>query len=323
MGKSSFVAALLLMTLCGVLCVLSGCRNAEQTADADDALAQLKAQGAEYLEAGRYNDAYVAYKQASQITSDDYEVTWGMARTNSRLGNKVEALDWVDLSLGLKPDSAEAMELKGRLYLMMGRVADATAILEQTVKTHPEYVLGWLNLSAAYNLQGKSEKAIEAIKSVLASKPDDPVPYFAMGDICARKKNYADAEAYYKKAIQKDAKYAQAYLRLADVYITQHKNLEKARELALKADELKPGDGTAASAAAWVLYLQDEKQDAIREMIRAGSDHPQNYAIWMRLGKMLEEEGDQKRAEQAYKTAAQFAPRQVDQALKDAGITQR
>lgn len=318
------IIALSVVILFGTTCALNGCRNEEQASpDTATELALLKERGTEDLKAGRFNDAYVAYKQASQIAMDDYDVTWGMAQTNSKLGNEVEAIDWIDLSLGLKPDSAEAMELKGRLYLRLGRIADATAILERTVKTHPEYVLGWLNLSAAYNVQGKGDKAVEAIENVLAHKPDDPVPYFAMGDIRARAKKYAEAEAYYLQAIEKDAEYGQAYLRLADIYIVQNKNLEQARKYAMKADELAPGDGTAASAAAWVLYLQNDKQNAIQEMIRAGSDHPQNYHIWMRLGKMFEEEGDQKNAEQAYKTAAQFAPRQVEETLKDAGVVER
>jgi len=272
-------------------------------------VAELKAKGKEFLDAEQYNDAYATLKRASGLVKDDYDVAWGMAQASASLRNDVEALDWVDMALRAKPDSADAMELRGRLYLRMGRTDDGIATLRRTVKEHPEHTLAWLNLSAAYRVGGDRQKALEAAKAASNSDPKDATPHLAMGDLYAEGQQFDAAEKQYRLAMQKNPKEAWAYLRLVDIYIRQKKNLDQARKWALQADQLEAGDGTAASAAAWVLFLQGEKAEAVTEMAKAAEDHPQNYHIWMRLGVILEDMGEKEKAQKAYKTAAQFAPR--------------
>jgi len=102
-------------------------------------------------------------------------------------------------------------------------------------------------------------------------------------------------------------------MRLAQLYIGRKgvtkAELEQARKWAAKSDSLEPGDGNAASAAAWARFKLGEKLDAAKEMNKVALDHPQNYRIWYRLGKILEDMGEKEKAERAFKPAAKFAPR--------------
>ncbi len=298
---------------------ISGCRGPSESASADvsasvgatqaEQAALLKQRGQAHLEAGEYNDAFVAFKRASQLVNDDYDIAWGMAQANAKLGNEVGALDSVNLALGLRPESAEAMELQGRVFLRLGRTGDAIRVLKRTVEKHPDHTLAWLNLSAAYRASGDIDKAVQAARGASKADPESATPHFALGDIYLRDDKLDLAEQQYRAAIRKDPEHAASYMRLADLYIVQKKDLNQARTWALKSDSIEPGDGTAASAAAWVLFLQDRKFEAANEVAEAAEDHPQNYLIWMRLGEILEAMGEDERADKARRTAAQFAPR--------------
>jgi len=296
---------------------LSGCRGPSDSADVGAAVevtpteqaALFKQRGQAHLEAGEYNDAFVAFKRASELVNDDYDIVWGMAQANTELRNEVEGLDWVNLALQLRPESAEAMELKGRLFLRLGRNRDAIRALKRTVEKHPDHTLAWLNLSAAYKVLGDVDKAVEAARGASKADPESATPHFALGDIYVLDDKLDLAEQQYHAAIRKDPEHARSYRRLAKLYIVQEKDLDQARTWALKSDSIAAGDGTAASAAAWVLFLQDKKFDAANEMAGAAEDHPQNYQIWMRLGEILDDLGEDEKAEKARSTAAQFAPR--------------
>jgi len=309
---------------CGCLIAtlsVTGCRgkpepglpSAGAPASSATELDSLKTRGQEQFEAGEYNDAFVAFKQAYDMAPDDYGVLLGLAQTNAKLRNEVEALDWVNLALAQRPEAVEPMELKGRLFLRLGRMRDATAMLERTTQKHPEYTLGWLNLAAAYSIQKNWPKAVEAAKKAIESAPDDGTPHFALGDIYIEQNERKLAEEQYRAALRIDSQHALAYMRLAQLYIGKNDvtkaELEQARNWATTSDNLEPGDGNAASAAAWALFKMGEKLEAAKEMNKVALDHPQNYRIWYRLGKILDDMGEKESAARAFETAAKFAPR--------------
>lgn len=94
-----------------------------------------------------------------------------------------------------------------------------------------------LNLGVAYEKKGEFDNAIAEYR--LASKKL-PIAYFYLGNAHFQKNELAQAEEYYKKAIKKDSKNADAYNNLAWLYYTKKENLEEAENLAMKAMELNP-----------------------------------------------------------------------------------
>ena len=92
-----------------------------------------------------------------------------------------------------------------------------------------------INLGVAYEKEGELDQAIKEYR--LAAKKL-PIAYLYLGNAHFQKEEWADAEAYYKKAIKKDPQQADAYNNLAWLYCTRGENLDHAENLALKAIEL-------------------------------------------------------------------------------------
>jgi len=94
-----------------------------------------------------------------------------------------------------------------------------------------------LNLGVAYEQNREYDSALKEYEK--ASK-NLPVAYLYMGNIYFSKKEFREAEWFYKKVIDEDSKNADAYNNLAWLYYTKKENLEEAEDLALKAINLNP-----------------------------------------------------------------------------------
>ena len=94
-----------------------------------------------------------------------------------------------------------------------------------------------LNLGVAYEQNKEYEIALKEYEK--ASKKLT-IAYLYMGNIYFMKNEYAEAELYYKKVMDKDPMNADAYNNLAWLYYTKRENLKDAENFALKAIELNP-----------------------------------------------------------------------------------
>lgn len=94
-----------------------------------------------------------------------------------------------------------------------------------------------LNLGVAYEQKGEYDNAIAEYR--LAAKKL-PIAYLYLGNAHFRKNELVEAEEYYKKAIKRDPKNADAYNNLAWLYYTKREKIDEAENLALRAIELNP-----------------------------------------------------------------------------------
>jgi len=95
-----------------------------------------------------------------------------------------------------------------------------------------------LQLGIAYEKKGEFDNAITEYE---AAAKKTPRAYYYLGNAHFRKKQFGEAEIYYKRAIGKGAANADVYNNLAWLYYVQRENLAEAEGLALKAMELNPG----------------------------------------------------------------------------------
>jgi tetratricopeptide (TPR) repeat protein len=108
---------------------------------------QLRQEGDELRKQGKLNEAARSYEQA--LTLD---------RGNLDLYNDL-----------------------GNVYFALKQYGDAARAFSAATSRDPSYALGWYNLAHALRKGDKAREAADAYKQYIRLKPDDPDPYYGLG----------------------------------------------------------------------------------------------------------------------------------------------
>ena len=311
MGKP-LIATIVLLAV-----VAAGCRDASTPLQKAKAEVQRNPQSASayvtlasaYSQASLHNDAYVALCTAERLDTNSYDAAYQLGLTLLNLGSLREALGWALTAAKLRPNSAQAHELVGRTMLALVQADPAVAELKRAVTLDGDNLVARLNLTAAYAMKVDMPSALNQARLVVQLKPDSAQVHFSLADLLERTGDNAGAETEYEKVVSLDARSRDARVRLAAMLLRQRKDLPTARQLAQAADRLEPGDGTASAMAAWALYLNGERIDAIGELDAVVAAHPNNYYAWAWFAEACRGIGREKLAKYAAQKAAELAPR--------------
>lgn len=126
-------------------------------------------------------------------------------------------------------------------YLCAATLLSACSIPRIIIIKDPLTPEEHINLGIAYEKEGELDQAIKEYR--LAAKRL-PIAFLYLGNAHFLKNQWKEAEGYYRRAIGKVPKNADAYNNLAWLYYTKNENLDEAEALAQKALELDPSKGS-------------------------------------------------------------------------------
>ncbi|MDQ7032262.1 MAG: tetratricopeptide repeat protein [Desulfonauticus sp.] len=128
-------------------------------------------------------------------------------------------------------------------YLALDQKQQAIQEFQKALKQNPIYGEAWNNLGVIYLNQRKFElakKCFEKALSILTySTPE--LPALNMARLYLKQGNYDQAQKYVRLSIQKNWRYADAYLFLARL-LTQEEKLEQANKVLQQGVEAVPED---------------------------------------------------------------------------------
>jgi tetratricopeptide (TPR) repeat protein len=216
----------------------------------------------------------------------------GMSQSfNQRIG-----LDMVEVNFALKPGSSAEVSDEERKKLEARNTAIRTAF-DEGVK-----------LGNA----GQYDEAIAKFNEVVAALPKCTECFANIGEFYFRKKDYDQAEASYKKALEINPSFAPAYSGLATVYNTQ-KKFKEAQEMSALATKHSSAAGGAVSpetlfnqgAIAW---NANDFQGAFEKFEAAAKANPAYADAHFMLGKVYINLGKLAEAVTEFETYLKLAP---------------
>lgn len=151
--------------------------------------------------------------------------------------------------------------------------------------------------AATLSNSGKYDEAIAKFNEVLKEVPKCPECYIGIGSSNAAKKDYAAAEAAYKKAIELDPNAIDAYNGLATIFNDQKKFTEAQ---AMSAEGMKRATAGGASGSADSLYNAGviswnandfaKAQEQFAAAVAANPNHAESHfmlgRVYLNLGKL-------------------------------------
>ncbi len=279
-----------------------------------------KAKGA--FERGEYAQAIEILKNAAGSEPNNGDVYVLLARSYLELNQYDAAVNSAEKAVAINPKNSEYHRWLGEAY---GAKADHASMLSAyslARKTQKEFdaavQLDAHNFDAQQDLieydctapgmvgggEEKAQPLIEKLKTMDAAEG-----HYATGICRAQKKNYAEADAEFSKALESKPKSAKRIYDIGD-YFLKRKNAEKLLAVAGAGEELAPHDprGKFYGGVALVLQGQNpaEAEKSLRDYLQVApmnSAYPRPWAAHYWLGRLQESQKNAAGARGEYQAA--------------------
>jgi tetratricopeptide (TPR) repeat protein len=236
--------------------------------------------------------AETAYHEASAAAPEDSMSQIGLARLLRKTGRAAEARPILDKVLDLSPGAIAAYKESARVNMAldrpdqaMGDAATAAALAEQDPEAQRLVQQVTVAQALARIANNQAGVAIQDLNALRDQHPDLPEVYYGLGKAYEAQKNYDEAIAQLRKAIELDPKLAEAQYELGHVLHTFKGDAKGALPAYEAAVELAPGNTEYRTNLGNLLTQLGQTDRAIEELKRVvespGYNRPE---AWIYLG---------------------------------------
>ena len=138
-----------------------------------------------------------------------------------RVGDKEAIIKYAPYALKDKDGGKFAMQLLADAYKSKGDTEKWIEILKEGILKFPENQYFFANLVDHFSSSNQPEKAMEFADEMLAKEPNNKLYLYVKAYLYHNLKDYNKAIEFYKKTIEVDPEYAEAYSNLGLVLIMQ------------------------------------------------------------------------------------------------------
>ena len=212
------------------------------------------------------------------------------------------SIKYLNRYLDFMPDDALVNHDLGLSYSLLNEYNLAENSFMRSIEIDPDYCLAWFNLGKMYRRQRKYDDAIEVllwaeglevenvdilnelsityyernqkdfsldyITKSLTFEPNNPKTLCIKARILLSEYNFSEAETFYKRAIETNEKYSEAYSGLGYLYsLTNH--MDKAIIFLNKSLKINPSDGFSKDVLASI-YKKDKKYNLAIDLFKEG-----------------------------------------------------
>lgn len=146
-----------------------------------------------------------------------------------RVGNKDAVMKYAPYALKDKEGGKFAMQLMSDAYKAKGDTAKWVESLKEGIVKFPDNQYFFANLVDYYSSSNQNDKAMQFADDMLSKEPNNKLYLYVKAYLYHNMKDYDKAIEFYKKTIEADPEYAEAYSNLGLV------NLMKAQDFSDKA----------------------------------------------------------------------------------------
>jgi len=279
------------------------CRGALDTHPRDANLICLL--GATLIKQGMAEQAEAELRTAVELIPGFAGAHEGLAESLIMQGRLDEALEALEKARELDPSRASVQQKLGQVLAAVGRGSDADRAFESSFRMTPnrEKLIRGLELQRS----GQLEAAEKVYRDILLRHPDDVDAMRLLASIAMSVRQFGDAEAMLKRALEIAPDFFQALMDLGLAQQEQDK-LDEAAETFRRASRLEPRRAQPWTALATSLAMagrHDEALQAYEEALQRDARNP--YAL-TGLGHVLKTIGRQDEAIAAYRRCTQHRP---------------
>lgn len=260
------------------------------------------------LERGDVKRAIREFEALRKEFPSSPHLTFYIAAAHYRLGNKKKSLlEYSNVPVE-SPLFADSTLRRALILEEMNRRDEGLVILEEGSRLNPKRTDIALVLVDLFRKAKEYDKALRVASLALNIEPENTSMLFAAGTIHGKKGNTGQASQMMEYIIKLDPKHALALNYLGYSLADQGENLERAKELILKALELRPGDPYIIDSLGWIHYKKGDYDKALANLRKASKLLPDDPTVIEHLGDVYSKKGNKKLALKHYRRALRLNP---------------
>jgi Tfp pilus assembly protein PilF len=192
-----------------------------------------------------------------------------------------------EMQVSVNPRDPLAHNFLATKYLQAGRLADAFAQLNETLRLKPDDAEAHSNLATALQAQGQTAEALRHAQEAVRLKPDDDRVHFNLGNLMSAVGRPDDAERELRRAVQLNPENGDAQFNLG-VLLGSRNQLDQAVAHLRRAVEINPQNADAHRNLGFGLGLQGKLDEGIEELTTALRIRPGDVEAQRNLASLLE-----------------------------------
>jgi len=220
---------------------------------------------------------------------------------------KEQAFELSEVLVNTHPGEPKALSIYGDLLYRNGQIEEAHSAFEKALKIDSSNYAIWEQMMFMENEMKKFDQLNKTSETASELFPMQPLPFLFNGFANMQLKSYEAARKSFENGVtvvvDNDVLLAQFYSSLGDVYnqLKDHKKSDDAYDKALR---IKPDDAYVLNNYSYYLSLRNEKLDKAREMAsKANEISPGNPSFQDTFGWVLYKLGEYEEAEKWIKKA--------------------
>ena len=273
-----------------------------------------------HIQTSYWRDSESLWTRALACTTDNYVARHNLGTLFLKQGKLDDALAQFQESLRIMPDNAEALNNLANVLAMKGDARAAIAQYQKALEIQPLYPDAHYNLGNVLRKQGKLEEAVAQYRAALEMAPEHVDALNNLGIALAMQGADDAAIAQYQKALEIQPGHAEARFNLGNVFL-KHGRLAEAMAQYREALAIRPEDLGALNNLAWLLAtaadpsLRNGAQAVALATKASQLSGGGNPAVLRTLAAAYAEQGSHALAAATARRALELAVRQKQEAL--------
>ena len=253
---------------------------------------------------------YLASQYYLEVVSQNPAFTeaWiKLADCSYKLGEFDLALDYIEKAESYEKNKSEILNLKGMVYIALGRIDDARAIFNNVLKVYPNDVDSHFGLAEIELYEGRFSGAENQYSEALKRQSTNRKALLSLALVCAEREKYEQSEIFLRQALSYYSGDSEVHYLAAVIYAMQgdYKTAEKHSRIAVEVN----GDyDKAYELLAIILYQQKRYSEVVDISDFLIGKSRNNYKAWYLKGVALSKLGKNKDAISVWSTGLTIQP---------------
>jgi putative PEP-CTERM system TPR-repeat lipoprotein len=256
-----------------------------------------------YVAMGDYDNAITELRGLSSREPNKREIRREIVNLYIRKKDFIAAERAAKEIISLRPDSESGYQTLALVYTEEKQYQNAINSLKKAQEINPKNIETKIAMGRIYIASKDFQKAMGIFNEIIRSNPQYAPAYFYQANILEQSGQKKDAVEKYKKVLELSENYVPALNNLAYLYVSGYGAIDKAVDMAKRAKQLLPKDGSVTDTLGWGLYHMGKYDDALQYFIEATYYLPGEPTIRYHLGLAYLKKGLEDKAEEQLKNS--------------------